>query len=218
MINNTAAAIKPITIIVSVDNPPNISTPISPRAQRHLAPKSFASSQVKQRARTAAMFDHITAPRATTRPALARIGGPDQIVRYQTARKLQRKLARRRADRQKPQRRLAIKTIIYRETEQRRLLDLRLTETSRRKERPRARAVIRFYPSVERPAVNLIVQRSQPTLAYRSIFPFSLRGLRNRSEDNNAKQKGMKRYREELNDRPVLRRKQHQFSLKPCHS
>ena len=140
------------------------------------------------------------------------------VVRYQTARKLQRKLARRRADRQKPQRRLAIKTIIYMETEQRRLLDLRLTETSRRKERPRARAVIRFYPSVERPAVNLIVQRSQPTRLRRSIIPTTIRDLRNRSEDNNPKKKAMKRYREELNDRPVLRKKQHQFSLKTCHS
>jgi len=128
------------------------------------------------------------------------------------------KLARRRTDRQKPKRGLPIKTIIYMETDQRRLLDLSLTKTSRRKKRPRARAIIRFYPSVERPAVDLIVQRSQPTRLRRSIIPFSIRDLRNRSEDNNAKKKAMKRYREELNDRPVLRGNQHRVSLKPCHS
>ena len=128
------------------------------------------------------------------------------------------KLARRRTDRQKPKRGLPIKTIIYMETDQRRLLDLSLTKTSRRKERPRARPIIMFYPSVERPAVNLIVQRSQPTRVRRSIFPLSLRDLGNRSEDNNAKKKGMKRYREELNDRPVLRSNQHRVSLKPCQS
>ena len=127
-------------------------------------------------------------------------------------------MERRRTDRQKPKRGLPIKTIIYMETEQRRLLDLSLTETSRRKDRPRARAIIRFYPSVELPAVNLIVQCSQPTRLCRSIIPISVRDLGNRGEDNNAEKKGMKRYREELNDRPVLRRKQHRVSLKPCHT
>ena len=104
------------------------------------------------------------------------------------------------------------------ETEQRRLLNLILTEPSRLRETGRALVVRAFYPSVERRAVDRIVQRSQPTVACRSIIPPTIRDLGYRSEDNYAKKKGMKRYREELNDRPVLRRKQHRVSLKPRHS
>lgn len=103
------------------------------------------------------------------------------------------------------------------ETKKRRLSDLSLTDTSQRQEPRRARAVIAFYPSVERRAVDLIVQRSQPALACRSIIPSTIRDLGNRSEDNNAKKKGMKRDREELNDCPVLRSNQHRVSLKFCH-
>ena len=51
------------------------------------------------------------------------------------------------------------------------------------------------------------MQRSQSTLPCRSIIPPSIQDLGNRSEDNNAEKKGMKRYREELKDRLVLRGK-----------
>lgn len=77
------------------------------------------------------------------------------------------------------------------ETEALRSLDLSLTGTSQGRETHRALTVITFYPSVERRAVDLIVQRSQPTRMRRSIIPLSIRDLGNRSEDNNAEKKGM---------------------------
>jgi len=104
---------------------------------------------------------------------------PDLIVRYLTVRKLQRKMERRRTDRQKPQPRLAIRTIIYIETDPRRLVDLGLKETGQRQETSWMLVVIAFYPSVERRAIGRIVQRSQPTLSYRSVIPRSIRDLRN---------------------------------------
>jgi len=61
----------------------------------------------------------------------------------------------------------------------RRLLDLGLTKTSQRQKTRRALVVKTFYPAVERRAVDLTVQRNQPTFACRSIIPASIRDLRN---------------------------------------
>jgi hypothetical protein len=78
--NNTAVTIKPNTIIVSVDNPPNISTPFSPVQRRHPAPEAlyrFASEKARERRRCS-----ITTPKMTTCPALASIGkhGPNRSL------------------------------------------------------------------------------------------------------------------------------------------
>jgi len=97
----------------------------------------------------------------------------------------------------------------------RRLSDLRVTEATQCQETGWALVVKAFYSSVESRAVDLIVQRNQPTFTYRSIISGSIRDLRNRSEDNNAEKKGMKRYREELNRRPAMRRQSHQITVKP---
>ena len=56
----------------------------------------------------------------------------------------------------------------------RRLLDLGLTKTSQRPKTRRALVVTTFYPAVERRAVDLIVQRNQPTFACRSILTGSI--------------------------------------------
>ena len=84
------------------------------------------------------------------------------------------------------------------------MLGLGLIQSSQRQETSWVLVVIAFYPSVERRAVDRIVQRSQPTLSYRSIIPRSIRDLGNRSEDNYAEKKAMQGHREKLNDRPVL--------------
>ncbi len=214
---STAATKKPSTIIVSVENPSIISTPLSPAKQRHfvLEAQGLCATGMARADRGDARSSHDERRIAPGSPATAIT---ERIVRYLTARKLQRKMERRRTDRQKPQSRLAIKTIIYIETEPRRLLDLGLTETSQRQETGWVLVVIAFYPSVECRAVDRIVQRSQPTLSYRSIIPRSIRDLRNRSEDNDAEKKGMQRYRAELNGRPARRKRQHRVSLKPGNS
>lgn len=151
-------------------------------------------------------------------PRLPASASTELILRYLIDRTLQRKAQRRRTDRQETQRRLAIRTFIYIETDPRRLLDLVLAESSQRQETGWALVVKAFYPSVKGRTIDRFVQRGQLTLPCRPIIPRSIRVLRDRSEDNKAKKKAMQRYREELNDRPVLRRKQHRVCLRPCNS
>ena len=202
---STAATKKPSTIIVSVENPSIISTPFSPAERRLLPPEALGLSQLEWRALTVAMLDQSRERRIAPRsPASA---STELIVRYLTARKLQRKLERRRTDRQKPARRLAIKPSFISETDPRRLLDLGLIQSSQRQETGWVLVVIAFYPSVECRAVDRIVQRSQPTLSYRSIIPRSIRDLRNRSKDNYAEKKAMQRYRAELRRSPGTAKK-----------
>jgi hypothetical protein len=214
---STAATKKPSTIIVPVENPSIISTPLSPAKQRHfvLEAQGLCATGMARADRGDARSSHDERRIAPGSPATA---STERIVRYLTARKLQRKMERRRTDRQKPARGLAIRTIIYMETDPRRLLGLGLIQSSQRQETSWGLVVIAFYPSVECRAVDRIVQRSQPTLSYRSIIPRSIRDLRNRSKDNNAEKKGMQRYRAELNGRPARRKRQHRVSLKPGNS
>jgi hypothetical protein len=62
MINSTAAANKPITIIVSVDNPPIISTPLSPteRLSNALEALGFIASVIARHRGDARSHHHCT--------------------------------------------------------------------------------------------------------------------------------------------------------------
>ena len=114
-------------------------------------------------------------------------------------------MERRRTDRQKPARGLEKRTIIYVDTDPGRYLGPVRIRASQRQENCRMLVIVAFYPAVERRGLGRIVQSSQPTLSCRSVIPSSIRDLRNRSEGNYAEYKAMQRYRDQLDDRPLLR-------------